>query len=62
MVPDQASGVRGATRVVTLDESWRWPLAIVLGFCVIVVVNALFIMVAVSGADPVVPSYVEAER
>jgi hypothetical protein len=34
-----------------------WPAAIIIGFLLMVVVNAAFIYIAVSGADPVVPSY-----
>ncbi|HSM06124.1 MAG TPA: hypothetical protein VK858_16010 [Longimicrobiales bacterium] len=39
-----------------------WPLAIVVGLLVVVGVNLTFIYIAVSGADEVVPSYVEEER
>lgn len=34
-----------------------WLLALLAGFAVMIAVNAFFIYVAVSGADPVVPSY-----
>ena len=41
--------------------SW-WPLAIVVGLLIVFAVNFTFIYVAVSGADPVVPSYEQADR
>jgi hypothetical protein len=34
-----------------------WVIGIVIGFVLIVLVNAGFIYIAVKGADPVVPSY-----
>jgi flagellar basal body-associated protein FliL len=34
-----------------------WPIAIIVGLVIVVLVNALFIYIAVSGADDVVPSY-----
>jgi hypothetical protein len=34
-----------------------WPVMIALGLLLVVVVNFLFIYIAVRGADPVVPSY-----
>jgi len=39
-----------------------WPRLIVAGMVVVVLVNFAFIWIAVSGADQVVPSYVEEER
>lgn len=42
--------------------AWVWPAAIVAGALVVVVVNIAFIVIAVDGADPVVPSYMEEER
>jgi hypothetical protein len=35
----------------------RWPIAIAIGLLVIILVNLVFIYIAVSGADEVVPSY-----
>jgi hypothetical protein len=35
----------------------RWPWAIAIGLFLVIVVNALFAWIAVSGADPVVSSY-----
>jgi hypothetical protein len=43
-------------------RAWAWPLAIIVGLMVVVGVNLTFIYIAVSGADEVVPSYVEEER
>jgi len=34
-----------------------WPVLITLGLVLVVLVNAVFIYIAVSGADDVVPSY-----
>lgn len=34
-----------------------WPVGIALSLLVVILVNALFVYVAVHGADPVVPSY-----
>ena len=40
----------------------RWPIAIAIGLTLMVVVNMGFIYVALSDADPVVPSYHLEER
>ena len=34
-----------------------WPIGITVAFIIVVLVNAIFIYVAVSGADDVAPSY-----
>jgi len=39
-----------------------WPMLVVAGLLVVVLVNVAYIWIAVSGADEVVPSYVEEER
>ncbi|HSJ16271.1 MAG TPA: hypothetical protein VK939_17830 [Longimicrobiales bacterium] len=41
------------------DRSVRspWVIAIIVGLIIMAVVNVIFIVVAVRGADPVVPSY-----
>jgi hypothetical protein len=39
-----------------------WVYGIVIGFVLVVLVNAGFIYVAVKGADQVVPSYIAEER
>jgi hypothetical protein len=39
-----------------------WPMIITVGLIVVVVVNAVFIYIAVKGADAVVPSYNTEER
>jgi hypothetical protein len=44
------------------NDGRRWPLAIALGLLLVVVVNAIFIYVAVSGSDGVVPSYATEPR
>jgi hypothetical protein len=52
----------GTPRVVEIRSDWAWPAAIAAGLFLVVVVNIVFIWVAVSNADPVVPSYVTEER
>lgn len=39
-----------------------WPFAIVAVLGIVVAVNAVYIYVAVHGADPIDPSYTEAAR
>ena len=39
-----------------------WPVAVALSLFVVVCVNLAFVYIAVTGADEVVPSYVEEER
>lgn len=39
-----------------------WPLGIFLGLLIVVVVNVLFVYIAVSGADRVAPSYAAEPR
>lgn len=39
-----------------------WPIIIVVALAVVVVVNAVFIYIAVKGADTVVPSYTQGDR
>jgi hypothetical protein len=51
-VPAQAGGSRVSP----------WVVGIIIGFVVLVLVNAAFITIAVKGADPVVPSYIAEER
>lgn len=42
--------------------AWVWPVAITLFLAIVLAVNAAYIVVAVSGADPVVESYMTEER
>jgi hypothetical protein len=42
------------------DRLWPWLIAA--GLLLVLLVNALFIWIAVKGADDVVPSYTEEER
>jgi len=44
------------------NRAWVWPAAIIAGLTLVVVVNMVFIYIAVSGADDVVPSYLQEER
>ena len=39
-----------------------WPTLITIGLVLVILVNAVFIYIAVSGADDVVPSYFTEER
>jgi hypothetical protein len=39
-----------------------WVIGIIIGFVVMLVMNAVFITIAVKGADTVVPSYETADR
>lgn len=39
-----------------------WPIGIVIGFLLVILVNAAFIFIAVRGAEPVVPSYAAERR
>lgn len=39
-----------------------WPSLIIAGLAFVILVNAIFIYIAVSGADDVVPSYLTEER
>jgi hypothetical protein len=39
-----------------------WPIGILIGFTLMILVNAAFIYIAVRGADQVVPSYASERR
>ena len=39
-----------------------WPIAIIVGFLVVIAVNVAFAYIAVSGADDVAPSYYSESR
>jgi len=51
-----------APGVVTVHEDWSWPVGIIVGFALIVAVNIAFIVLAVTGADPIAESYIEQPR
>ena len=40
----------------------RWPMGIIIGLVIVVIVNLAFILIAVSDADDVVSSYSTEER
>jgi hypothetical protein len=44
------------------EKSRLWPMIITVGLVIVMVVNFLFIYIAVKGADAVVPSYNTEER
>lgn len=43
-------------------SSRLWPILITLGLLLVILVNGIFIYIAVTGADEVVPSYLTEER
>jgi hypothetical protein len=45
-----------AEPVRKFDER-QWPVAIIVGLLIVILVNAIFIFVAVSGQDEIAPSY-----
>lgn len=47
---------------ITLSRDQLWPAIIIVGLALVLVVNAVFIYIAVSGADEVVPSYNAGQR
>lgn len=55
----------GATQIPAADSgrgSRLWPGIIIVGMALVILVNGLFIYIAVKGADAVVPSYNTEER
>ena len=53
---------RPRKRSLTLDADLVWPLGLALMLTVVVLVNVVYIWVAVGGADEVAPAYVAGER
>ena len=47
---------------MTLKREWLWPVIITVTLAVVVVVNGIFIYIAVKGADEVAPSYTQGDR
>jgi hypothetical protein len=47
---------------ITLKKDHLWPALIAVALALVMVVNAVFIYIAVSGSDEVVPSYTEGQR
>ena len=62
MTPAPARTEEGASDAVGRTRYRIWPVLITLGLVLVVLVNAVFIYIAVSGADDVVPSYHTEER
>ena len=56
---NQDSSLEGSKKAA---DARLWPMLITAGLVLVIVVNALFIYIAVSGADDVVPSYNTEER
>jgi hypothetical protein len=44
------------------DTSRRWPIGITIAFIIVIVVNMVFVGMALRGSDPVVASYNLAPR
>jgi hypothetical protein len=59
-VPGNPSGAAHDSEASPRDR--LWPALITAGLILVIIVNALFIFIAVSGADDVVPSYITEER
>lgn len=57
-------GARGhlLDRKTTNQGDFRWPVGIIIGLVIVVLVNLAFIFIAVSDADDVVSSYSTEER
>ncbi|MCK5650847.1 MAG: hypothetical protein KAJ42_05710 [Gemmatimonadetes bacterium] len=49
-------------RETTNQGDFRWPVGIIIGLVIVVLVNLAFIFIAVSDADDVVSSYSTEER
>ncbi|GMV06876.1 MAG: hypothetical protein AMXMBFR53_31510 [Gemmatimonadota bacterium] len=47
---------------VTLSRDQLWPIIIIVALALVMLVNAVFIYIAVSGADEVAPSYTQGDR
>lgn len=59
-VPNGIEG--GLDRAGNSTDHRLWPYLITAGLVLVILVNAIFIYIAVSGADDVVPSYHTEER
>ena len=59
---ENAEAGTGSAGSDTPPGSRLWPILILVGFILVILVNAIFIYIAVSGADEVVPSYQTEER
>lgn len=47
---------------VTLSRDQLWPIIIIVALALVMLVNAVFIYIAVTGADEVAPSYTQGDR
>ena len=45
------------TQPIRRFDRLLWPIMIIVGFLIVIIINAVFIYVAVSDRDEVVPSY-----
>ena len=63
MTPAHPAGIEDEPRPSEPRSGSRlWPVLITLGLLFVILVNAVFIYIAVKGADDVVPSYHTEER
>ena len=62
MAPAPTGTEQGASERANPVRVRLWPVLITLGLVLVVLVNAVFIYIAVSGADDVVPSYRTEQR
>lgn len=52
----------GGKGPIVLERDLLWPVIIIVGLTLVLLVNAVFIYIAVKGADTVAPSYTQGER
>lgn len=55
----------GESSPESAEKRWDrriWPILIAVGLALVILVNGIFIYIAVKGADKVVPSYITEER
>lgn len=62
MTPAETGIDGGPSGKDTRSGDRLWPILITLGLVFVILVNAIFIYIAVTGADEVVPSYYTEER
>lgn len=63
MEGDRLLGARSRSQGETSRwRAWLWPVILAVALLLVVVVNAVFIYLAVSGADEVAPSYTQGDR
>lgn len=61
-MPAGTEPARAERSGIVASRDRLWPVLIVVGLTLVLLVNAVFIYVAVTGADEVVPSYDTGQR